>query len=123
MTLSQFKRFKNQLAEDCYRILAKWCPYDTGDLLNSVLLEITEDGFFLEIPMWYTVYTNEVWINRDGDNPNEGWIQDAFIEMYEYLNARLSGIRTRFNYDELIYNDETKDMVGQAIIDFNKKVK
>lgn len=40
----------------------------------------------------YAPFTNEVWVNRPGVNPNQGWIQTACIEAKPTLQAILTGV-------------------------------
>lgn len=92
------RRLRDSLANGCYRILLKWAPYDTGELSQSIRITNTEDGFHIEIPTWYTVYTNEPWINRSGVNPNQNWIDNAVAEMYEFIRVRLTGGKWNMAY-------------------------
>lgn len=72
-------------------------PKDTGNLAINAIKKVWNP----EANTWdiiiggelapYAVYTNGVWINRPGTNPNEGWIQEACIEAKSVLVAILSG--------------------------------
>lgn len=66
------------------------CPYDTGELLNSISLEETGNGFNLTIDAPHTVYTEEEWISpRWGGktNPNEKWIFTSFLESFNAIKS------------------------------------
>lgn len=72
-------------------------PKDSGNLAVNGIKKVWNPG----LSTWdiiiggetapYAVYTNGVWINRPGVNPNEGWIQEACVEASPVLKAILSG--------------------------------
>lgn len=72
-------------------------PKETGNLAINAIKKVWNPS----IGTWdiviggelapYAVYTNGVWINRPGVNPNEGWIQEACVEAKPVLTAILSG--------------------------------
>lgn len=85
-----------QLCNECADILRKRSPYKTGNLrLNAIKIEFSNADtcriYVDENVAPYMLYTNEEWINRSGDNPNEGWFDDAAQEIVQYLANKLQG--------------------------------
>ena len=56
----------------------------------------------------YAVFTNEVWINRPGVNPNQGWIQQTCIEAKPVLQAILSGTMTQDDIESIMMTHNTE---------------
>ncbi len=56
----------------------------------------------------YAVYTNGIWVNRPGINPNEGWIQDACMEARPVLVAILSGTITTDDYNKMLNKNKMR---------------
>jgi len=56
----------------------------------------------------YAVYTNGIWINRPGINPNEGWVQEACIEARPILAAILSGTISQEDYNKMMNENKLR---------------
>lgn len=92
MTSSEFKR----LCTECVKIMRDRSPYKTGNLrYNAVKFDMPDNNTFRiyidEKIAPYMPYTNEEWINRSGDNPNEGWFDEAVKEIAEFIAAQTGG--------------------------------
>jgi hypothetical protein len=88
-------------------------PKDTGNLAINAIKKVWNP----EVGTWdiviggelapYAVYTNGVWINRPGVNPNEGWIQNACIEAKPVLSGILSGTMSEEEANKMLVNNNT----------------
>lgn len=92
MTSNRFIR----LCIECANILRKHSPYKTGNLRhNAIKIEFPDANtcrIYVELEIApYMPFTNEKWINRSGDNPNEGWFDEAVQEIVQYLANKLHG--------------------------------
>ena len=71
-------------------------PYDTGNLKNNAIKGIWtgENQFTIYIDESvapYVFFTNEVWINRPGTNPNQGWVNKMHEYIARYIAQRIGG--------------------------------
>lgn len=70
-------------------------PKDTGNLaFNAIKYEISGNEMRIYVDeniAPYMVYTNEPWIKRPGNNPNEKWWDTALEEIIEYMTFYLGG--------------------------------
>lgn len=92
MTSNRFIR----LCNECVDILRKRSPYKTGNLrLNAIKIEFSNADtcriYVDENVAPYMPYTNEEWINRSGNNPNEGWFDEAVQEIVQYIANKTQG--------------------------------
>lgn len=68
-------------------------PIDTGNLrYNAIKYKVQGNKIIIYVDEKiapYMVYTNEVWINRKGKNPNEAWwnktVETIIQKMADYL--------------------------------------
>jgi len=82
-------------------------PKESGNLAINAIKKVWNP----EIGTWdiviggelapYAVYTNGIWINRPGVNPNEGWIQEACVEATPVLIGILSGEISEQDYKKM----------------------
>lgn len=95
------------------------CPYDTGNLCNSIRVYETEQGVFVGIGDETTPYkskdttvnnvaiiTNEPW--KRGNNPNEGWIERGINSAMETMRQILGGELTDEEVRELVTENEQR---------------
>lgn len=74
-----------------------WFPKDTGNMAFASFKGHWLGGdkfrlYFDETVAPYVYYTNEVWRNRKGVNPNEKWIENKLIPfLVQYIARRLKG--------------------------------
>ncbi len=92
MTSNRFIR----LCNECADILRARSPYKTGNLrYHAVKTEFPDADtcriYVDEKIAPYMPYTNEQWINRSGDNPNEGWFDEAAQEIVQYIANKTQG--------------------------------
>ena len=92
MTSNRFIR----LCNECADILRARSPYKTGNLrYHAVKTEFPDADtcriYVDEKIAEYMPYTNEQWINRSGDNPNEGWFDEAAQEIVQYIANKTQG--------------------------------
>ena len=87
-----------KIAVDLQKYLRSVCPYDTGNMSETIRLEIVSPDECRVIiggePAPYAVYTNEPWIAdkwHGKKNPNQGWIDDAVKVFASTLAPRLKG--------------------------------
>lgn len=71
-------------------------PYDTGNLKFNAIkgMWISENQYRIyvdESVAPYVFFTNEPWINRPSNNPNQGWIDKAFNYLANYIAQRTGG--------------------------------
>jgi hypothetical protein len=86
-------------------------PKDSGNLAINAIKKVWN----AEVGTWdiviggelapYAVYTNGIWINRPGVNPNEGWIQEACIEAKPVLIGILSGSIAEEEAQKMIFKN------------------
>lgn len=78
MTINQKLETASQIIETACRIYA---PKDTGNLSINAIRTVYENGTWQVViggeVAPYAIYTNEEWINRGTENPNEHWIEKA----------------------------------------------
>lgn len=84
------------LCQECESILRARAPYKTGNLrYNAIKLEMIDSHtcrlYVDESIAPYMPYTNEPWVNRPGNNPNEGWFDKAAEEIAQHIARRLKG--------------------------------
>lgn len=66
-------------------------PYRTGDLKRSFQVQPSEDGFMIFTEKEYMVFTNEIWLNRNGkQNPHLYWFDERVEMICDYI-ARAGG--------------------------------
>lgn len=90
-------KFKN-ICMDCVKLLRGNAPKDTGNLAyNGVRYEWENaDTFVIYIDQEiapYMPFTNEKWTSsrwKGKKNPNEGWFNNAVIEIKNYLEGILT---------------------------------
>lgn len=70
-------------------------PMDTGNLrYNAIKYRMEADKFIIYVDEKiapYMVYTNEVWINRNSNNPNESWWNKTVEEIIQLMAIYLKG--------------------------------
>jgi hypothetical protein len=107
MSLNYFARL-----EQAVDYLVLWlkvrAPKDSGNLSINAIKKVWNPS----IGTWdiviggelapYAIYTNEIWINRPGVNPNQGWVQLACIEAKPTLQAILSGTMSSEDVDTIM---------------------
>ena len=74
------------------------CPYDTGNMHNTIRVEAVSPTEVRVIiggdPAPYAPYTNEPWISErwhGKKNPNEGWIDNAVKSFVEMAAKKIRG--------------------------------
>jgi len=87
-------------------------PKDTGNLAINAIRKVWN----AEYSTWdiliggelapYAVYTNGIWINRPGVNPNEGWIQEACEEAKPILQSILTGYISEEEANKMIMKNK-----------------
>lgn len=86
-------------------VLRAACPYDSGNLADTIHANQDEKGHFVAIGDENTDYaaaTNEPWVNRKGKNPNEGWVQRAVEKAIPQIEAIYAGTMTEEDFDSEI---------------------
>ena len=92
-----------QLGYEAQKYLRRVCPYDTGNLNNSISVNIEDGRAFIKIGgelAPYAVYTNERWVAprwKGAKNPNEKWIDNAVKNLAIQFSAMFGG---ELSYDE-----------------------
>ena len=71
-------------------------PYDTGNLKFNAIkgIWISENQYRIyvdESVAPYVFFTQEQWVNRKGQNPNQGWVEKAVDYLAGYIAKRLGG--------------------------------
>ena len=71
-------------------------PYDTGNLKYNAIkgIWIGENQYRIyidEAVAPYVFFTNEPWINRRGNNPNENWVDKMVNFIAQYIAQRAGG--------------------------------
>lgn len=100
-----FEEKLRQVAEVLRNALVVNAPKDTWNLaLNAI--RIVQDYGKIYIVIGgeiapYAVYTNEPWINRKGQNPNEGWIQRTIQENLNVLKAIIGDKLTKEDIEKI----------------------
>lgn len=101
-------------------------PKDTGNLAINAIKKLWNP----EVGTWdiliggelapYAVYTNGIWVNKPGVNPNEGWIQKACEEATPILIGILSGSITEEEASKMIVKNGNNlqgqfDLLAEAL--------
>lgn len=95
MTKEQLKVQIQMAVFNAFWVVFRAAPKDTWNLAtNALRLEETATGWVIYIDSEiapYMPYTEEKWINRKGQNPNEGWFRNVVQHIAEYLANMLGG--------------------------------
>ncbi len=97
-------------------VLRAVCPYDSGNLSRTIHANQDEEGHFVSIGNEvydYAAATNEPWVNRKGNNPNEGWVEHAIESCIPQVEAIYAGKMTE---EELAAELKKQDEIYKATI-------
>lgn len=75
-------------------------PYDTGNLKYNAIkgIWVSKDTFRIYIDedvAPYVFFTNEPWVKRAGQNPNEGWVDKMVGHIAQRISQKLKGKLTK----------------------------
>lgn len=79
-----------------HKMMKDAAPVDTGNLQNSVVMELSKDEarIYVNDQAPYMPYTNEPWVSaywRGKKNPNLYWWDNAVTGVMKFLERRLGG--------------------------------
>jgi hypothetical protein len=94
---------EEQVALFIEQVLKANCPYDTGNLFDSIRRVYDGDNIYVAIGgelAPYAVSTNVKWAN--GTNPNEGWVINALESVRNQVIQIFHGEIDKQEYNELM---------------------
>jgi hypothetical protein len=119
LSLEQKTQFVANIVETACRIYA---PKDTGNLSLNAIRSVYENGVWQVViggeVAPYAVYTNEEWINRKGQNPNEHWIEKAIESVKSVIINIFSDVYSVEEIQE--YQGKLNTIAEETLLNRNK---
>lgn len=119
LSIDQKTQFVAQIVETACRIYA---PKDTGNLSLNAIRSVYENNVWQVViggeVAPYAIYTNEEWINRQGKNPNEHWIEKAIESVKSVIVNIFSDVYTVEEIEE--YQGTLSTLADETILNRTK---
>ena len=91
MTNNDFYNFFEQSKIEILNAMESTSPYKTGYLRRNIKLVKNINGYSILFEAPYTIYTEEPWVGRIRQNPNEYWIKECLEQILALWTAKLGG--------------------------------